>query len=515
MSAVLLIIGSLIVLWLYRRHRWANLINKYPGLETSHFGLLGDTMAVRQFLFTKGTDIDPTQNVLRILDGVTKVIDNDGLLRLWMGPMPHLFATDADHVEAILASNDLTTKGIHYEYLNSWLGTGLLTASGVKWRKNRKMLTPSFHFRILEQFVPVMSKNGKILVEKLEEEAAQNDGLIRDLGPFILLCALDVICETAMGAPIDAQSNREGAYVKAVHSMSDIIMDRNLKPWTFTNFVFNLTETGRKEKRTLKILHGFTDSVIKKRKEMMKNAPPADPNCNEETEEKKKEPFMDTLIREHLNDPEEFTELNIREEVDTFMFEGHDTTAWGVIWCTYLLGLNPDCQARVQEEVDLLFAEKGDEQDLTLEEMRMGLNYTEAVVKEAQRLYPSVPMFTRVAAKDTKVKDSDVPAGTFMLIIPTLVHHSDKYWPEAQKFKPERFLSRERRHPYAFVPFSAGPRNCIGQKFAMLEEKALIAKIFRKFKVTSLDHRDVIVPSASLILKSSIPIRVKLEVRHR
>lgn len=225
---------------------------------------------------------------------------------------------------------------------------------------------------------------------------------------------------------------------------------------------------------------------------------------------------MDTLIREHLSDPENFTEINIREEVDTFMFEGHDTTAWGVIWSTYLIGLNPDCQKRVQDEVDALFEGKGDDDDdLTLDEMRTGLSYTEACAKEAQRLFPSVPIFSRQVLTDTNICGHDVPNGTYLLVIPTLYHHDEQYWPSPQKFDPDRFLSKEKRHPYSFIPFSAGPRNCIGQKFAMLEEKALIAKIFRKFNVTSIDHRDKVVPAASLILKSATPIRVKLEVRNK
>lgn len=340
------------------------------------------------------------------------MIPNSGLFKLWLGPMPHVVVTDADHAEAVLSSNELITKGMQYKFLHPWLGTGLLNSSGDKWHKNRKMLTPAFHFQILEQFVPVMSRNGKILANKLEKEAAANSGIVRDLGPFILLCALDVMCETAMGEQINAQSDPNGEYIKAVHRMGHIVMKRTVRPWLFFDFIFNQTSLGAKQRDTLKMLHEFTDSVIRRRKAKIMSAPVPHANCDEETGEKRKDPFMDTLIREHLRDPAKFSELNIREEVDTFMFEGHDTTGWGILWSIYLLGLHPESQQKVQEEVDALFAGRGEKDDLTLDEMRRGLKYTEAVVKEAQRLYPSVPVFSRVAKTETQVAGTSVPAGT-------------------------------------------------------------------------------------------------------
>ena len=508
---LLILVLLLLAAWLIRRMRWAARVNQVPGMGESRFGLTGDVFVITSLITSKDGHFNPMQNVLRILQGHEMIVENKGLFRIWIGPVPHLFIKNADYIEAVLGSNELITKGFQYKFLHPWLGMGLLTSKGDKWRAMRKLLTPSFHFRILEQFVPVMSKNGRILVRNLEQEASRNGGIVADLAPFILLCALDVICETAMGESINAQSNRESKYIKAVHTMSDIVMERSFRPLIFSDLIFSLTPTGRRQREALHTMHSFTDKVIRSRKaQLISNADVDDP----EDGSRRKEPFMDTLLREHLKSPKELTELNIREEVDTFMFEGHDTTAWGVIWSTYLLGLYPDCQQRVQDEVDTLFAGKsGDDEDLTLDEMRSGLPYTEAVVKEAQRLFPSVPLFSRQVTKETQVGDYTVPAGAFFVVVPTLVHQNPKYWEDPMRFHPERFLSRERQHPYAFVPFSAGPRNCIGQKFAMLEEKALIAKIFRKFRVTSLDQRDCVIPAASLILKSNVPIRVRLQPR--
>ena len=431
-----------------------------------------------------------------------------------MGPLPHIMILSPEGAEAVLSSNEAITKGSAYHFLFPWLGQGLLTSSGHKWRKNRKLLTPAFHFKILEDFIPVMNANGRILVNKLESLAKNNNGILDDLRPNIIQCTLDVICETAMGVELNSQRDPDSEYANAVHTVGEIVMDRVFKPWLKSDFVFNLTKDGKKFKQSLKLMHGFTDSVIAKRKSEIEKKMEDEIDINSDNDIKKREPFMDTLIRTHLKDPHEFTLLNIREEVDTFMFEGHDTTAWGVIWSTYLLGLHSECQEKLQAEIDAAYDSKDNDEDLDLEDLKMKLPYTEAVVKEAQRLYPSVPTFSRALKADMKIgKDIVVPAGCVVCLYPRVIHRNPNYWPEPERFIPERFMSNIKRHPYAFIPFSAGPRNCIGQKFAIFEEKALLAKIFRKFKVTSLDQRDRVEVTSSLILKAIDPIRLRLELR--
>lgn len=229
---------------------------------------------------------------------------------------------------------------------------------------------------------------------------------------------------------------------------------------------------------------------------------------------KKRIPFMDLLIQQHLADPSEFTELNIREEVDTFMFEGHDTTGWGLVWATYLLGLNPDAQEKVHQELDSVFGDD-DMREFSMDDVKK-LKYTEAVVKEAQRLYPSVPLLGRRTKEPTKIGPHLIPSGVDVSVLVPVLHRNEEQFEDPERFRPERFFPEncKGRNAYSFIPFSAGPRNCIGQKFALLEEKILLASLFRKFKVTSLDPRDLIQMSALMITKSSKAIRVKLELRN-
>lgn len=221
---------------------------------------------------------------------------------------------------------------------------------------------------------------------------------------------------------------------------------------------------------------------------------------------------MDTLIYQHLKDANGLSEDEIREEVDTFMFEGHDTTGWGVTWATYLLGLHPDVQSKVRDELDSVF---GDNDAFTMEDLRE-LKYLECVIKEAQRLFPSVPVFSRSATEEVDVCGFRVPEGATLVVAPYFVHRDPNHWPDPELFDPDRFApdNSRGRHPFAFVPFSAGPRNCIGQKFAMLEEKSMLAALFRHFSVESLTSRDELRFTPAMILKSKNPIRVKLTPRN-
>ena len=292
-------------------------------------------------------------------------------------------------------------------------------------------------------------------------------------------------------------------------------MYRLLKPWTYFDPIFNLMSSGKQMQSNLKTYRSFTDSVIATRKEKMRNNNTVDSiDASDQDLEKspqtKRNCFMDLLIREHLSRPKDFTELNVRDEVNTFMTAGFETTGWSLIWLTYMLGHHQEIQERVQEEADSLFANDSD-RELTLEDL--DLPYIEAVIKETLRLYPPGPMFSRFADKETIIAGHKIPAGVTLLINLLGVHKDPNHWPEPEKFDPERFIDETNRHRYAFIPFSAGIRGCVGQKFTFLEEKILIAHMFHKFRITSLDSD--IQPKMNVTFQSNSPIRLRLEPRFK
>jgi len=236
---------------------------------------------------------------------------------------------------------------------------------------------------------------------------------------------------------------------------------------------------------------------------------------NEETGRKRRMAFLDSLIAEHLKNVQ-FTEKDIREEVDTFMFEGHDTTSMAISWTLHLIGLNPEVQDKCDEELNLIFGGHDSERSIEMNDLR-DMKYLEACIKEALRLFPSVPFIGRMSNKDISVNGYTIPKGVTCLVFLYELHRDHKYFPQPEVYRPERFLDSYHmsRHPFAYVPFSAGPRNCIGQKFALLEEKAVLATILRHFHITSLDYRDRIKVATEMVLRPKTPIKIKFCARSR
>lgn len=239
--------------------------------------------------------------------------------------------------------------------------------------------------------------------------------------------------------------------------------------------------------------------------------------------------FIDILIEQHLRTPTAFTELDIREEVDTFMFEGHDTTAMSMIWTLYLLGKHPEVQERVQAEIDQVWA-NGDQQEAagddeeesnsagwSMRQLRE-LKFLEACIKESLRLFPSVPFIGRLATEEMPLSDGQViPKGSTIFLFIYSIQRDPKYFLRPDLFLPDRFLaqasSASRTNPFAFVPFSAGPRNCIGQKFALQEEKVILATVLRHFRLESVQELDKVLIHPELVLRPKNPINIRFVPR--
>ncbi|EPQ05806.1 Cytochrome P450 4V3 [Myotis brandtii] len=152
---------------------------------------------------------------------------------------------------------------------------------------------------------------------------------------------------------------------------------------------------------------------------------------------------------------------------------------------------------------------------VTLEDLKK-LKYLECVIKETLRIFPSVPIIARGLNEDCDVGGYNIVKGSQILIVPYALHRDQKYFPDPEEFKPERFFPENSmgRHPYAYVPFSAGPRNCIGQRFAMMEEKVILSCILRHFWVECNQKREELGLAGELILRPTNGIWIKLKRRN-
>ncbi|CAF1109070.1 unnamed protein product [Adineta steineri] len=420
---------------------------------------------------------------------------------IWLGTYPLLAFFHPVGLEvSFFSGTKHITKSSDYMYVQPWLRTGLLTSAGTKWKNRRRILTPAFHDKdLLTNSVDIFNEQAAILIQRL---ACMKLDKEVNLYSYIASCALDIICEAAMGLNIGAQHQRNSEYVDAVLKLTDLILKRQRMPWMWPDFLFNLLPEGREHNRCLNIVHQFTKKVIDDRAQ--------DFHANQI--HGKRSAFLDLLLKQ-MHD-EQLTLVDIQEEVDTFMFEGHDTTAASMNFTCFMIASHPQVQQKLHEEMDRVF---GDDYDrpCTSEDLNE-LEYLECVIKESLRLYPSVPIIAREVQKDFVYHGYKLLRGTTAIIVIYYIHRDPKNFPDPERFDPDRFLPENGvgRSPYAYVPFSAGSRNCIGQRFAMLEEKVILSSILRRFKLKTSQSPDDLHLSFELILRAENGAHVQLELRH-
>lgn len=472
----------------------------FPTRKMSFFDLFGNLIDYAQMAKSKGVPLNVY--ILQLLLGYHKLFQGEHFCFFWLSYIPNIIIISAEAVEKVIAGSKNIEKGFTYNWLHSWLGTGLLTSHGVKWKSRRKLLTPSFHFDILKDFLVVFNEQSQLLIKILDKQLKQP---WIDIVTPVTLCSLDIICETTLGVSIGAQNNSESEYVQAVQRASEVVMQRFVYPLYFSELYFQMTPTGFQNRKDIKLLHSFTRSVITDKKNKLLSG-------SEICSNTKRKALMDLLLEQHIS-KQALTEEDIREEIDTFAFEGHDTTSMGISWALYLIGLHKDVQEKVHTELDRIFGDDY-QRSVNTDDLK-DMEYLDRVLKESQRLYPSVPMISRKLSHDVTLGNHTIPKGVGVFIPIYLLHRDEAVFPNPEKFDPDRFLPEisAKRAPFSYIPFSAGPRNCIGQRFAIMEEKVVVASILRNFCIESLDHRDKILLASELILRASTPIRVKLTSR--
>ncbi|KOB66857.1 Cytochrome P450 CYP4L4, partial [Operophtera brumata] len=233
---------------------------------------------------------------------------------------PYVVLSHPKYIEPIVSSSEIITKGRSYEVLKIWLGQGLLTATGQRWRTHRKFLTPAFHFNILQNFFPIFCKNGRILNEKLDALA---DGKPINLFPIIALAALDNVTEAIMGVSVNAQKKSDSEYVKSIEILSKILALRMQVPIIGDDVIFNLLPHKKTQDKALHFLQAQTNNVIEARKQDLKKM-----NMN-----------------------------SLGGSNDIVTFQGHDTTTSGIVYSLFCISKYPDIQDKIYEEQKIIFVD--------------------------------------------------------------------------------------------------------------------------------------------------------------
>jgi cytochrome P450 family 4 len=261
-----------------------------------------------------------------------------------------------------------------------------------------------------------------------------------------------------MGVKLTNLGNNGITYRKNIYRIGKFMVHRLIQPWLQFEFIYSLLGYQKEFQSLLKSAHEFTQTIIDKRRKDFKAGGKIESTSRDENDniymgsKKKRSAMMDTLLQaqsEGLIDDE-----GIIEETDTFTFEGHDTTSAGMTFTLLLLSHHPEVQEKLFEEIQDV---TGERDDLTVDDFNK-MNYMDRVLKESLRIYPPVHFISRQFAETVTIDEITYPKDSIIEIYIFDIHRDPEYFPDPEKFDPDRFLPENsiNRHNFAFVAFSAG-----------------------------------------------------------
>ncbi|XP_036751416.2 cytochrome P450 4F3-like isoform X3 [Manis pentadactyla] len=427
----------------------------------------------------------------------------------WLGPFHPVvrlihpkFVVPLLQASATIAPKD---KGF-YDFLKPWLGDGLLLSGGDKWSRHRRLLTPAFHFDILKPYMKIFSKSTDIMHAKWNRLIHEGSSRL-DMFEHISLMTLDSLQKCVFSFDSNCQEH-PSEYIAAILELSAFVIKRHRQIFLHMDFLYYLTPNGWRFRKACDLVHGFTDAVIQKRRRNLFSQ-----GSHESLQGKAKAKtldFIDVLLLAKDEDGKELSDEDIRAEADTFMFEGHDTTASGLSWVLYNLAKHPEYQERCRQEVQELLRDR-EPKEMAWDDLAQ-LPFLTMCIKESLRLHPPVTGVSRRCTQDLVLPDSRViPKGNVCIISIFGIHHNPSVWPDPEVYNPYRFdpETTQKRSSLAFIPFSAGPRNCIGQTFAMAEMKVALALTLLRFRVLPDDQEPRRKPELVLRAEGGLWLRVE------
>lgn len=401
------------------------------------------------------------------------------------GPFHSVLIADPDHVKHVLQENNRNyVKGVVIAKIKVLVGEGLFTSEGDFWRRQRRLAQPAFHRERVAGFAATMTDATASLLERWQGRA--QSGAAFDVAADMSRLTLSIVGRTLFSRDIDDDADAfGGALVETLALLNDRTM-RFLPAPLWWPSPFN-----RRLARLIGELDRVVYDIIETRRRT--NEAPAD--------------FLDLLLRARDEETGEgMTDRQLRDEVMTFLLAGHETTAVALTWACYLLDRNPAVAERLRAEVQAaLNGRTPDLADLPR------LAYARMVVEETMRLYPPVWSFMRQALGPDRLGDYVVPKHAVITIAPWVLHRHPKLWEDPERFEPERFTPERvrERHRFAYLPFSGGPRLCIGNEFALMEATLVLAMIVQRYRL-ALVPGTLVEPESRLTLRprSGLPMTV-------
>lgn len=358
--------------------------------------------------------------------------------------------------EVLITNSQNFLKGPALQRSKRLLGEGLLTSEGEVHRRQRRLAQPAFHRARVEAYATVMTEYTARTL------AGWHDGQTLDLAEEMMALTLAIVGKTLFDADIEAEAGEVGEAIAGMlqatdtSSLSSIVID------VLKKLPVVRSRSGAKATAKFESAKARLDALIYRLIDERRRSGD------------RGDLISMLLLAQDEDDGSRMSDLQLRDEAMTIFMTGHETTAVTLAWTFYLLSQYPDVEAKLHAEIDeVLDGRKPSMMDVAR------LPYTEMVLSETMRVYPPAWALQRSVLNDCEIGGYFVPKGSMVLMSQYVMHHDPRYFPDPERFDPERWTqpARDSRPQFSYFPFGGGLRRCIGDAFAMMEATLLLAQL--------------------------------------
>lgn len=396
--------------------------------------------------------------------------------------VPALFLYHPDQIEYVLATNPKNFKksmSLRSNFFQTLVGNGLLTSEGEEWKRQRRLSSPAFHRHRISAYADTMVDYTKRLYSSWQT------GQELDMHREMMRLTLEIVVRCLFRADVSNDVDHIGQTLKEL--VKPFASQATLK-WIVNNRL--PTPEHLRFHRLARRIDDVVFRIIAERRASGKD----------------EGDLLSMLLAMRDEDGSQMTDQQLRDEVMTLFLAGHETTALTLAWSWYLLGTNPEAEKRFHEELDQVLGVRSPE----MSDLQQ-LKFTEQIVKESMRLYPPAYGLGREAINDCEIGGYPVPSGTQVFMFQWVTQRDDRFFDQAEKFKPSRWTKEfeEQLPKYAYFPFGGGPRACVGASFAMMEMMLVLATIGQRFRLQVVpEHPVEIYPAMSLRPRDGVRVVV-------
>lgn len=388
------------------------------------------------------------------------------------------FLYHPDDIESLLVSNArsyIKARSLRSPFFHRLVGNGLVTSEGDFWRRQRRLAQPAFHRQRISSYGDIMVDFARRTIDTWK------DGDARDISRDMTRLTLEVVVKTLFNSDVSRDADHVG---KVLTSLVQPFASQATIKWILDNRL--PTPARRRYFNSVKEIDRIVYRIISERRA----------SGYDEGD------LLSMLLQAQDDDGTQMSDTQLRDEVMTLFLAGHETTALALSWSWYLLANNPDAEKRFHEELEQVLRGRTP----TVADLP-NLKFTEMIAKETMRLYPPAYAVGREAVEDTEIGGFHVPRGTQLFAFQWATHRDERFFSRPNDFVPERWENGESQPKFAYFPFGGGPRQCIGNYFAMMEIVLLLATIGQRFKFSvAPGYKVEVLPVLSLRPKEGIKV---------